>query len=84
MKIFKAYNKKLPKNRKIYFNITVTLKAYILVIRTKGVRPYIVGLVICLKDLLIRFLIFRGCAGKVVQAGPALIMGQWRLKFYIQ
>ncbi len=66
LKSLKACNGKLPKNRKIYFNITATLKAHILVIRTEGVRLYIVGLIICLKDLLVRFLIFRGYIGKVV------------------
>ena len=66
LKSLKAYNGKLSKNRKTYFNITVTFRVHILVIRTKGVRPYIVGLIICLKNLLIRFLIFRGCIGKVV------------------
>src|SRR5438105_10017650 len=60
LKSLKAYNRKLSKNRKTYFNITATLRVYVLVIRTKGVRPYIVGLIARLKDLLIRFLILRG------------------------
>src|SRR6266700_2992273 len=60
LKSLKACNRKLSKNRKIYFNTTATLKAYAPIIRTKGVRPYIVGLVARLKDLLVRFLILRG------------------------
>ena len=66
LKSLKAYNRKLFKNRKTYFNITATLRAYALVIRTEGVRPYIVGLIARLKDLLIRFLILRRYIGKVV------------------
>ncbi len=66
LKSLKAYNRKLFKNRKTYFNITATFKVYVPVIRTKGVRPYIIGLVICLKDLLVRFLILRGYIGKVI------------------
>ena len=66
LKSLEAYNRKLSKKRKTYLNITATLKAYILIIRTKGIRPYIVGLIIRLKDLLIRLLIFRGYINKVV------------------
>ena len=60
LKYLKAYNRKLSKKRKTH------LKAHILIIRTKGIRPYIVGLIIRLKDLFIRLLIFRGCVGKVI------------------
>ena len=66
LKSLKAYNKKLSKKKKTYLNVTITLRAYIPIIRTKGIRPYIVGLIIYLKDLLIRLLIFRGYIGKVV------------------
>ena len=66
MKSLKAYNGKLSKNRKTYLNVTATLRAYTPVIRTEGVRPYIVGLITCLKDLLVRFLILRGRTGKVI------------------
>ena len=66
LKSLKAYNGKLSKNRKTYLNATATFRVYVLVIRTEGVRPYIVGLIVCLKDLLIRLLILKGCAGKVV------------------
>ena len=66
LKSLKAYNRKLSKNRKTYFNVTATLKVYALVIRTEGVRPYTVGLITRLKDLLIRLLIFRGRIGKVI------------------
>ena len=66
MKSLKACNRKLFKNRKIYLNITATPRAYILVIRTEGIRPYIVGLIIRLKDLLIRLLILKGHTGKVI------------------
>src|SRR6266567_2055742 len=54
LKSLKACNRKLSKNRKTYFNTTAALKAYALVIRTKGVRPYIVGLITYLKDFLVR------------------------------
>src|SRR6266699_5176772 len=57
LKSLKTYNGKLPKNRKTYLNATTTLKAHTLVTRTKGIRPHTVGLIIRLKDLLIRFLI---------------------------
>ena len=66
LKSLKAYNGKLFKNRKTYFNITTTFRVHTLIIKTKGVRPYTVGLIICLKDLLIRFLILRGRIGKVI------------------
>ena len=66
LKSLKAYNRKLFKNRKTYFNITVTLKAYALITRTEGVRLYVVGLIARLKDLLVRFLIFRKHIGKVI------------------
>ena len=66
LKSLKAYNKKLFKNRKTYFNTTATFRVYTPVIRTKGIRPYIVGLIIRLKDLLVRFLILKGRAGKVI------------------
>ena len=52
LKSLKACNRKLFKNRKTYFNATATFKAHVLIIRIKGVRPYIVGLV---KNFLIRF-----------------------------
>ena len=84
LKSLKAYNKKLSKKRKTYLNITTTLRAHVLITRTKGIRPYIVGLIICLKDLLIRLLIFRGYTGKVIQAGPAPVAGQRRLRLYMQ
>ena len=56
----------LPKDRKTHLNTTAAFKVYILIIKTKGVRLYTVGLIICLKDLLIRFLILRGYISKVV------------------
>ena len=66
MKSLEAYDRKLSKKRITHLNVTTTLRVYILIIRTKGVRPYIVGLIIRLKDLLIRLLILRGHIGKVV------------------
>ena len=75
IKSLKAYNRELSKNRKTYLNVTATLRVHTPIIRTKGVRPYIVGLIIYLKDLLVRFLILRGRTGKVVQVGPVLVMG---------
>ena len=76
--------KKLFKNRKIYFNITATFKAYALSIKTEGVRLYIISLIIHLKDLLVRFLIFKEYIGKVIYTGLVLVIYQWRLRFYIQ
>ena len=66
LKSLKACNRKLSKNRKTYLNATATLKAHTLIIRTEGIRPYIVGLIIYLKDLLIRFLILKGHIGKII------------------
>ena len=66
LKSLKAYNGKLPKNRKTYLNITATFKAHAPVTKTKGVRPYTVGLITHLKDLLIRLLILKGHIGKVI------------------
>src|SRR6266566_3754814 len=66
LKSLKAYNRNLSKNRKTYLNTTATFKVYILVIKTKGIKPYIIGLIICLKDLLIRLLIFRRHISKVI------------------
>ena len=83
LKSLKAYNKKLFKKKKTYFNITTTLRVYILIIRTKGIRPYIVGLITRLKDLLVRLLILRGYIGKVIQVGLVLVVGQRRLRFYM-
>ena len=45
-------------DRKTYLNVTAALSIYAMIIRTKGVRPYIVYLIIGLQDPLIRFLIF--------------------------
>ena len=53
-----------------------------LIIKTKGIRPHIVGLITRLKDLLIRLLILRGYIGEVIQVGLALVTGQQRLRFY--
>ena len=66
LKGLKAYNRKLSKNRKTYLNITTTLRAHALITKTKGIRPYIVGLIIRLKDLIIRFLILRGRTDKEI------------------
>ena len=41
-------------------------RAHALIIRNKGIRPHTVGLIIRLKDLLVRFIILRGHTGKVV------------------
>ncbi len=84
LKSLKACNGKLSKNRKTHLNATATLRAHAPVTRTEGVRPHTVGLVARLKDLLVRFLILRGRAGKIVQAGPAPVAGQRRLRFHMQ
>jgi len=39
-------NRKLFKDRKAYLNITTALSIYTLIIRTKGIRPYIGSLII--------------------------------------
>ena len=83
LKSLEAYNRKLFKKRKTYLNITATLKAHALIIRTKGIRPYIVGLITRLKNLLIRLLILRGRIGKVIQVGLVLVIGQQRLRLYM-
>ena len=66
LKSLKAYNRKLSKNKKTYFNTTATFKAYTPIIKTKGIRPYTVDLITHLKNLLVRFLIFRGHTGKII------------------
>ena len=83
LKSLEAYNRKLSKKKKTYLNITTTLRVHTLIIKTKGIRPYIMGLIIRLKDLLIRLLILRGYIGKVIQVGLALVTGQRRLRLYI-
>ena len=45
-------------DRKTHLNITTTLSTYTTIIRTKGIRPYVVCLIIGLQDPLIRFLVF--------------------------
>ena len=42
----KVSNGNLLRIGKAYLNITAALSIYTLIIRTKGVRPYIVGLII--------------------------------------
>ena len=59
-------NGKLFKDRKTHLNITATLAIYILIIRTKGIRFYIISLIIYLQDLFIRFLVLRGYIGKII------------------
>ena len=49
----------LPKDRKIYLNITAALKAYALITKTEGVRLYTISLVTRLQDFLIRLLVFK-------------------------
>ena len=45
LKSSKACNRKPFKDRKTYFNITAIFKAYALIIKTEGIRSYIVGLI---------------------------------------
>ena len=59
-------NRKLFKDRKTYLNVTATLTTHTLIIRTEGIRFYIVSLIICLQDFFIRFLVFRKCVGKII------------------
>jgi len=44
----KVSNKRLSKDRKTHFNIIATFNIYTLIVKTKGVRPYIKGLAISL------------------------------------
>jgi len=66
LKGLKDHNRKLSKDRKTYLNTTTTFRVYILVIKTKGIRPYIVRLIIYFKDLFVRFLILKVYIGKVI------------------
>ena len=59
-------NKKLFMDRKTYLNITATFTTHILIIKTKGIRFYIISLIIYLQDLFIGFLVLRGCIGKII------------------
>ena len=52
------YNKKPFKDRKAYLNITAALSIYIPIIRTKGVRPYIVSLIISFQSPFIKLSVF--------------------------
>ena len=45
-------------DRKTHLNVTTALSIYIAIIRTKGIRPYVICLIIGLQDPLIRFLVF--------------------------
>ena len=45
-------------DRKTYFNVTTALSTHATIIRTKGIRPYVVYLIVGLQDPLIRFLVF--------------------------
>ena len=47
-----------------------------MIIRIKSIRPYTVGFVICLQDLLIRLLVFRKNIGKSIQVRLVPIAGQ--------
>ena len=69
-------NRKLSKDKKTHLNITITLATHTLIIRTKGIRFYIVSLIIYLQDLFIGFLVLRGYIGKIIQAGLVLITSQ--------
>ena len=59
-------NKKLFKDRKTHFNITTTFTIYTPITKTKGIRSYIISLIIYLQDLFIGFLVFRGYIGKII------------------
>ena len=59
-------NRKLSKDRKTYFNITAIFTTHTLIIRTEGIRSYIVSLIVCLQDLFIGFLVLRECVGKII------------------
>jgi hypothetical protein len=67
----KLVMEKLLWDRKTHLNTTATLSTHATITGTKGIRPYAVCLIAGLQDPLIRFLVFRGCAGEVIQAGPA-------------
>ena len=59
-------NKKLSKDKKTYLNITTTFITHTPIIRTEGIKFYIVSLIIYLQDLLIGFLVLRGYIGKII------------------
>ena len=80
----KSVMENYPWDRKTHLDATAALGTHATITRTEGIRPYAVCLVAGLQDPLIRFLVFRGCAGKVIQAGPAPVAGQWRLGFHMQ
>jgi len=46
LKKFKVSNRKLSKDRKTYFNVTVIFSIYTPIIKTKDIRPYAEGLTI--------------------------------------
>ena len=49
---------KLSIGQKTHLYITAALSIYAIIIRTKGIQPYVVYLIIGLQDPLIRFLVF--------------------------
>ena len=60
-------NGKLFKNKKTHFNTTATLTIYTPIIRTKGIRFYIISFIIYLQNFLIGFLVLKRRVGKIIQ-----------------
>jgi hypothetical protein len=56
----------LFKDKKTYLNATAAFKTHVPIIRTEGVRPHAVSLVVRLQDFLVRFLVFKGHVSKGV------------------
>jgi hypothetical protein len=80
----KSVMENYPWDRKTYLDATAALGTHATITGTEGIGPYAVCLVASFQDPLIRFLVFRGCAGKVIQAGPAPVAGQRGLGFHMQ
>ena len=80
----KSVMENYPWDRKTHLDATTALGTHATITRTEGIGPHAVCLVAGLQDPLIRFLVFRGCAGKVIQAGPAPVAGQRGLGFHMQ
>ena len=68
LKLLKLYisNRKLFKDRKAHLNTTTTLGTHASITRTKSIGSNIIYLVICLQNLLIGFLVFRGYISKII------------------
>jgi hypothetical protein len=76
LKSLKACNRNYLKIKKTHLNITATFTMHTLIIRTKGVKSYIVSLIVCLQDLFIGLLVLRGYISKSIQVALIPVTGQ--------